>query len=391
MPARRASAGRSVGTRPGPPLMRSAWPSAPSAMPWGRRPTVTSRPASPAKPRPAASTTRQPPRLRPGRAPIRRPDPLIAASIRPHARSTGRSAAPCGPLGTVRRLSDAHQQPGGAPISPDRPPPRPAQPMSPTARPRGQHAIASSPARASRLRDPRHPHPRHPRSVPARPPSARTHSRAYDRRVFGFRVLGSGLDFGIEKLGWGSPVREPGAGGSGQGPPAIGGIGRWDPPEAGRLGTENERLLGWDPRGERWPTLWSPNRLRPLLMDHPHACSPRVARDNSLAVVSSPFTNLPGRVAQAKLTSSTVPARIRSPPRGSTHRCQTRVASSRSVEVKQSRRPRVPVQRKLAIIRMLPSLPLPLYSGGVRGESGRVRVGGPSVALYAITASTVRA
>ena len=81
--------------------MRSAWP---SAMPWGGRPTVTSRPANPARALPASLATRfatpeaASARLRPGRAPIRRPDPLIAASIRPHAPVDGRSAAQRGPL-----------------------------------------------------------------------------------------------------------------------------------------------------------------------------------------------------------------------------------------------------------------------------------------------------
>ena len=68
---------------------------------------------------------------------------------------------------------------------------------------------------------------------------------------------------------------------------------------------DNER---WDPRGERWPTLLEPQPA-PTTADGSSPClQPRVARDNSLAVVSSPFTNLPGRVAQAKMPGVAVPA-----------------------------------------------------------------------------------
>ena len=50
---------------------------------------------------------------------------------------------------------------------------------------------------------------------------------------------------------------------------------------------------------------------------------------------SFPFTNLRGRVAQAKMPGVTVPASVMSLARGSTNRSQTRVASSRSAEVYQ--------------------------------------------------------
>ena len=72
-----------------------------------------------------------------------------------------------------------------------------------------------------------------------------------------------------------------------------------------------EGLLGWGALGSAW------------------------RRD----VPASSFTNLRGRWSQAKISCFTVPANVRSPARGSTNRGQTRVASSRSVEVKQAASP----------------------------------------------------
>ena len=57
------------------------------------------------------------------------------------------------------------------------------------------------------------------------------------------------------------------------------------------------------------------------------------------------FTNLRGRVAQAKMPGVTVPASVMSPARGSTNRCQMRVARSCSVEVKQVASPVRPLHR----------------------------------------------
>ena len=109
--------------------MRAAWPAA--AMPWGERPTVASQPAIPARTRPTPLHTRSGrPRLRP--YPIRRAgpadcslDPLPTSLDRPHARFNGVRNRPCGPLGGSQTH---HQQPGGAPIRPDRPPSRPHHP-----------------------------------------------------------------------------------------------------------------------------------------------------------------------------------------------------------------------------------------------------------------------
>ena len=137
------------------------------------------------------------------------------------------------------------------------PPPGPAQPMSPTARP------AVSPP-SLRLRPAPTgsgtpgTHPRHPRSVPAPPAAARTHERAYDRRVSDF---GSGLDFGIENwarasLPW-------------SGTPGYRGIGRWDPP--GRSGPTGPKLSACSDGipGRAMAYAWSPNRLPRSL---PHVC-----------------------------------------------------------------------------------------------------------------------
>ena len=173
MPAQRAAAGRSA-TRPGRPRsasMRSAWPSAPSAMPWaGARPSPAG-PRAPPSPGPAASTTRKPPteahppRLRPGRAPIRRPDPLIATSIRPHAPVDGRltgdqppNVARSAPLGGSQTLI----------ISPA------AHRSGPTGL---HHALAGVVSPRSRPHSPAHHRPgdRQARSTTHQPPSAHHH------------------------------------------------------------------------------------------------------------------------------------------------------------------------------------------------------------------------
>lgn len=135
-------------------------------------------------------------------------DPPPTSLDTPSRPSTGGAAAhmaDSAPLGT----SDSAQHPlNGAPISPlglyqgGRSPCRRQRSV------RDQPAIVSLPARADRLRDPRHP-PRPPRSVPARPLRARTHSR--ERTTgFGFSDSGTGLDFGISKLGWRPRATWPG-------------------------------------------------------------------------------------------------------------------------------------------------------------------------------------
>ena len=162
--------------------MRTTWPSAP-----GGRPTAAR----------SIATEGHPPRLRPGRDPVRRPRPAPDQPRHaPHARSTGCAAAHVdrsAPLGGSRAPpSPAHRRSGQARIGlhhgpvADRPAPRVSPPS-----PRHRLAPAGSGTPGT--------HPRHPRSVPARPLRARTLCRAYARPVF--RDLGSGLDFGIEIRG----------------------------------------------------------------------------------------------------------------------------------------------------------------------------------------------
>ena len=143
--------------------------------------------------------------------------------------------------------------------------------------PRGQPAIASSPACADRLRDPGT-HPGHPRSVPAPPAVARTHERAYDRRVSDFS---SGLDFGIENwarasLPW-------------SGTPGYRGIGRWDPP--GRSGPTGPKLSACSDGipGRAMAYAW---RSSPRLQ--PSQVSSLVHMTTRWRPCSPPFTNHPG-------------------------------------------------------------------------------------------------
>ena len=118
-----------------------------------------------------------PNRLRPGRDPVRRLNPLptgLDTPLMPPA--TGCAAALKPASGAARPALRAayHPLPIGAPG-----PPRTGLhhgPRPPAVRPaRGQPAIASSPARADRLRDPRHPPPATPLS--SRPPPARADQR----------------------------------------------------------------------------------------------------------------------------------------------------------------------------------------------------------------------
>ena len=181
--------------------MRSVWPSANPAM--ALPASLATRFATPE----AASA-----RLRPGRAPIRRPDPLIAAStrsrlasIRPRAPVDGRAAAHVvrsAPLGgspdahqTARRRTDQARPASITPspawfrlahVSITRPPPpvrrpagpqhhasaeRPAHPL--TARTTGPQPTRRPPAARWRLIiSPRHAHsPRDPRPPAPRPPT----------------------------------------------------------------------------------------------------------------------------------------------------------------------------------------------------------------------------
>ena len=203
--------------------MPVAWP---SAMPWGGRPTV----ASPARDhrQDLAGALRHPVDrhrggIRTGSGPVvtrsAAPPGPRGALDRPHG-SVGRGAAhvpASAPLGGSR---DAMSGPSALRSGAIGSPTRPCAAHVADGSARGQHVIASSRPTATDSGTPGTP-PRHPRSVPARPLRARTLCRAYDRQVFGFRVLGSGLDFGIENWPGAHRSGEPGAGGSGQGPPAI--------------------------------------------------------------------------------------------------------------------------------------------------------------------------
>ena len=152
VPARRASAGRSVGRlAPGPVGLRcsTAWPSAPSAMPWvGARPSPAGTHAPPThRPGDASPPRQQPP------TPPRHPDqPRSArsrhgsvvlpglptrprpASIRPACPTRRARSRPCGPSqrsfgGSLRLPSAAHRrsdQPRSASTTPARPVRRPA-------------------------------------------------------------------------------------------------------------------------------------------------------------------------------------------------------------------------------------------------------------------------
>ena len=59
----------------------------------------------------------------------------------------------------------------------------------------------------------------------------------------------------------------------------------------------------------------------------------RAKRSPAVGRPPFPFTNLRGRVAQAKMSAVTVPSHVRGPPHGSTNRGQTPVAWWRSSEV----------------------------------------------------------
>ena len=174
VPARRASAGRSAPARSA--LMRSTAcgrPRRPRCPGAGARPSPAGprappdpgrRPRHPGQPPPR----RHPHRFRPGRAPIRRVraadcglNPLPTRLDPPTCPVNGVRNRPCGPLGTAQRLSDAHQQPGDAPIRPDRPPSRPRR--------RGFASLTSpSPAH-------HRPGDRQARSTTHQPPSAHHH------------------------------------------------------------------------------------------------------------------------------------------------------------------------------------------------------------------------
>ena len=98
-------------------------------------PPLSSRP--PARARGIAGTRPSPPgqaprgriRTRLGRDPVRHPRHA------PHAPVDGGCSRPRGPLGAARRLSGCPSPARRRSGQPDRPPPGPAQPMSPTARP----------------------------------------------------------------------------------------------------------------------------------------------------------------------------------------------------------------------------------------------------------------
>ena len=161
---------------------RSARPRSPSVgldtrrvMPWGERPTGR-QPARDPRQNPADAPrhpVRPLPRRHPPPAParpypIRRADPLIAASTRSRPASTALMPGsternrPCGPLGGSQTH---HQQPGGAPIRPDRPPSRPHHP----------HAGAFRLAHVPMTRPPSAHHPRPgDRQTAGRSSSART-------------------------------------------------------------------------------------------------------------------------------------------------------------------------------------------------------------------------
>ena len=128
VPARRASAGRSVGRH-----------ASPAHAPTRRR-------SPPRQPPPR----RHPHRLRFGRDPVRRPRP---------ARGPRTDTQP--PMWPSQRCSAALDPPIGAPISPDRPPPRP----------RGRFADRPAGCRVAHRRSPRlWPSPRDPRRAPPPPP-----------------------------------------------------------------------------------------------------------------------------------------------------------------------------------------------------------------------------
>ena len=149
--------------------MRTAWPAAPSAMPWGRRPDRRP-PARDPRQAPAGDARHPGSRHRGASAPA---GPVVtrfgALDTRPSCPSTGCAAAlmaASAPLGRLaNRPSPAHR------------------PMSPTARPprSARHRLVTGSRRSAQ--GPPAPHPATPRSVPARPLRARTLCRAHrDRR-----------------------------------------------------------------------------------------------------------------------------------------------------------------------------------------------------------------
>ena len=140
-----------------------------------------------------------------------------------------------------------------------------------------------------------------------------------------------------------------------------------------------ERLLGWDP--------WESDGLRLeiiVMCLQPSQVASLAQLVGGRVLPLSPTFG--GRVAQAKVAGVTVPAVVRSCRPAPLNRCQTSVASSRSAEVKQPRSPASPPLEKLVTIRMLPSLPLPLFSGRVRGGSG---VGGAPLTQSAFRCVTI--
>ena len=201
VPARRASAGRSVGRHPARSasmLNRVAVRAVRDAL--GGRPTVTSRHASPAHaPTRRRSPPRQPPprrhphRLRFGRDPVRRPRP---------ARGPRTDTQP--PMWPSQRCSAALDPPIGAPISPDRPPPRP----------RGRFADRPAGCRVAHRRSPRlwpstqGPPAPHPATLAQFPPAHQARGPIAAHTIdgfsdFGFWVLVLNWDFGIEIRGLG--------------------------------------------------------------------------------------------------------------------------------------------------------------------------------------------
>ena len=203
-------------------------------MPWGRAPDRR-QPAREPRQTPAGDARRHPGNRH--RGGIRTgSDPVVTRSAappgprgaldRPHG-SVGRGRSrPRARLSTARRLSGLPMSgPSALRSGSDRPPPRSAAAHVADRPARGQPAIASSPARAGRRRDPRHPTRPPPAQFP-RPLRRRGPMAAHT--IDGFRILGSGFWIGFwnwKNWAGGLPGQRARPGGSGQGdgsPPSRG-------------------------------------------------------------------------------------------------------------------------------------------------------------------------
>ena len=170
-------------------------------------------------------------------------------------------------------LSGCHQPPIGAQISPDWPPPRP----------RGRFADRPAGCRAAHGRSPRlwpsaqgppAPHP----ATPAQfPPAHQARGPIATHTIDGFSDFGFWvLDWIFELKNWAGAHR---SGSQGQAKavraPRLSGV-SGDGIRLRRADWEQRMSACSDgtPGESDGLRFWSPNRLRPLLMDHRHACSP---------------------------------------------------------------------------------------------------------------------